>query len=254
MHSTLTPEQRGKLDSDGFVLLEDVFTAAEMKDLAAHIERYQRRHEEDIRARGGEEGISRAGEITFTAFLAENDANIRAFATRAEFVAISTQLLGPDTDLYWNQSVFKQPEGEKPFPWHQDEGYTPVEPAPYLTLWLALNDATPENGCVSIIPGSHKLGRVPHESSPIGLVCHPLDHPDQGTLIPVRAGSIAAFWSSTFHKSGVNRSRGVRKAYVIQFSRAGLRNATTGELIPNRIPVARGGRAANSPAEAPAAL
>ena len=111
-----------------------------------------------LREKGGTEGISRAGEIAFTAFLAEQDENIRAFVKRPEFVAIAVQMLGPDIDLYWNQSVFKGPEGTKEFPWHQDDGYTPVEPSPYLTLWLAVNDATEENGCISVLPGSHKQG------------------------------------------------------------------------------------------------
>jgi ectoine hydroxylase-related dioxygenase (phytanoyl-CoA dioxygenase family) len=119
-----------------------------------------------------------------------------------------------------------------------------VEPSPYLTLWLALNDATPENGCISVLPGSHKRGLVPHESSPIGLECYSNDDPDQGVRVPVKAGSMAVFSSLTFHKSGPNTSQGPRKAYVIQYSKSPLRLAATGEVIPNKIPIARGGQAA----------
>ena len=128
MVPTITEEQKRLLGEQGYFLLENVFTTAEMDDLAERIEAHQRRHEEALKAQGGTQGISRAEEITFTSHLAENDDAIRAFATRPEFVAIATQLLGPDIDLYWNQSVFKMPEGEKEFPWHQDDGYTPVDP------------------------------------------------------------------------------------------------------------------------------
>src|SRR5262249_9579590 len=107
----------------------------------------------------------------------------------------------------------------------------------------ALNDATPENGCISVIPGSQKKGLVEHRRDPIGLICHELDDPDQGILVPVRAGSMAVFTSLTFHKSGVNRSQGMRRAYVIQYSCAGLKNAKTGEVFQNKIPVARNGKA-----------
>jgi phytanoyl-CoA hydroxylase len=247
MIPTLTSEQRREFEEDGFFVLHDVFTPEEMGDLARVIEVYHARHEEQIREEqkeGSKEGISRAGEISFTAFLAEEDAAIRAFVTRPEFVAIATQLLGPDVDLYWNQSVFKGPEGDKEFPWHQDDGYTPVEPSPYLTLWLALNDATLENGCISVLPGSHKRGRAPHRPSPIGLVCHEADDPNQGVPVPVPAGSMAVFPSLTMHKSGVNRSKGTRKAYIIQYSPSPLRNLRTGEILENRIPVARGGNPA----------
>src|SRR5579871_2707610 len=244
MIPTITPEHIRQMEEDGYCVLENVFTEAEMEALTGHIEAFHRRHEEQIRAKGGTEGISRAGEIAFTAFLAEADENIRAFVLRPEFLAITTRFLGPDVDLYWNQSVFKQPEGTKEFPWHQDDGYTPVDPSPYLTLWLALNDATVENGCISVLPGSYKRGLMPHRSSPIGLVCYDSDEPYQGVRVPLKAGSMAAFWSLTCHKSGPNVSQGPRKAYVIQYSHAGLKNAKTGEVLTGKVPVARGGLAA----------
>ena len=241
MIPTITGEQRRQLDENGYFVLENVFTQAEMDGIAERIEAYQRRMEERLEAEGGTRGISRAKEITFDSHLAEQDPAIREFVQRPEFVALTTQILGPDVDLYWNQSVFKMPEGEKEFPWHQDDGYTPVTPSPYLTLWLALNDATPDNGCISVLPGAYKQGLLPHRQSPIGLVCHESDDPDQGVLVPVKAGSMAVFWSLTPHKSGANRSSGPRKAYVIQYSKAGLKNARTGEVLGDKIPVARGG-------------
>ena len=241
---TITDAHKAEMAERGFTILSDVFNEAEMSALAERIESYQKRHEEALKEQGGTEGISRASEITFTDHLAENDPTIAAFVTRPEFVHIVNELLGPDSDLYWNQSVFKMPEGEKEFPWHQDDGYTAVNPSPYLTLWLALNDATPENGCVSVLPGSHKRGLVEHKPSPIGLVCHDSSDPDQGIPVPVTGGSIAVFWSLTMHKSGVNRSKGTRKAYIVQYSKAGLRRADNGELVPNEIALARNGVAA----------
>ena len=241
MIPTITGDQLRQFERDGYLILEDVFTMDEVNDLTRYIEAHQRRHEERLKAQGGTEGISRVGEISFTSHLAEQDDAIRRFVSRPEFVAIGTRILGTDIDLYWNQSVFKGPEGEKEFPWHQDDGYTPVYPSPYLTLWLALNDATVENGCVSVLPGSHKRGRVPHRPSPTGLVCHDADHPNQGVAVPVKAGSIAMFYSLMFHKSGVNRTDGTRKAYIVQYSQAGMRSAITDELLPDKIPIARGG-------------
>lgn len=245
MTPNITGEQKAQLADDGYFLLENVFPRDEMDALTERIEMFQQRHEERLAAGTGTEGISRASEITFTDHLAEQDETIRAFCLRPEFVAITTQLLGPDVDLYWNQSVFKQPEGEREFPWHQDDGYTPVEPSPYLTLWLSLNGATEENGTISVMPGSHTLGLVEHKSSPLGLVCHDNDDPNQGVIVNVPAGSMAVFHSTTFHKSGANRSKGPRKAYVIQYSRSPLKNLRTGKLLTDNIAVARNGEAAS---------
>ena len=240
MVPTITPEQLRAFQEVGYFVLENVFTPEEMETLGTLIEAHHARHEERLQE-VGTEGISRAYEISFTHDLAEQDAGIRAFVSRPEFVAISTTLLGPDVDLYWDQSVYKGPEGNAQFPWHQDDGYTKVDPSPYLTLWLAINDATPENGCISILPGSHKRGLVPHVRTPIGLTCHSLEDADQGVVVPVKAGAMAVFQSLTMHKSGVNRSQGTRKAYVIQYSVAGLRDGNTGEVFQNKIPIARQG-------------
>jgi ectoine hydroxylase-related dioxygenase (phytanoyl-CoA dioxygenase family) len=241
--SLVGSEQINQINEDGYFVLENVFSIAEMEAVAASIEEYEKRANEQLKA-DGDSGISRANEITFNSHLAENDPAIREFVTRPEWVEITTKLLGPDVDLYWNQSVFKYPEGERVFPWHQDDAYTPVTPAPYLTCWLALNDATPENGCISVLPGSHKDGLRPHEATNLGLVGYSNDAEDQGVLVPVKAGSVAIFWSLTLHKSGPNRSNGMRKAYVIQYAANPLFRADDMMSITCDIPVARNGIAA----------
>jgi phytanoyl-CoA hydroxylase len=237
----ITQQEHERMQSDGFFVLEDIFDVPEMEALAGLIEGYQRRHEEEIARTGGTQGISRAREITFTSHLAENDEGIMRFCRRPELLAIATAFLGPDVDLYWNQSVYKMPEGEKEFPWHQDDGYTPVSPSPYLTLWLAINDATPENGCISALPGSHSRGLLPHVQTPLGLMCHSSDDLDQGVRVPVRAGSLGVFWSLTAHKSGANRSAGTRKAYIIQYAKAGLMSLRTGQTVEQVTPMVRNG-------------
>lgn len=237
----LSQEQLAQMDQDGFVVLRNLFTREEMGELADAIEQYVERHERELAAVGGAEGINRAKQISFTSHLAEQDESVRAFCLRREIAEIACQLLGPDVDLYWNQSVFKHPETEQVFPWHQDDAYTPVEPSPYLTLWLAISDATEENGCISVLPGSHKRGLVEHQQTPYGWACHSSEDPDQGILVPVPAGSLIAFWSLTMHKSGPNLSPGIRKAFVIQYANAGLKRVADGQPIENLIPVARNG-------------
>ncbi len=238
----IQPAHHQEMTDDGFSLLDHVFTPREMSELEELLESFEVRKRAEVAAAGGTQGITRGGEITFNDHLAERDDSIRAFVCRKEFVEITTEFLGPDVDLYWNQTVFKYPEGEKVFPWHQDDAYTPVIPSPYLTLWLAVNDANEENGCISVLPGSYRNGLRFHEQSPIGLVGYSNEDPDQGVLVPVQCGSIAAFWSLTLHKSGANRSKGMRKAFVIQYCVAGTQLASTGEKITGLIPVARGGK------------
>ena len=246
MNSMITAPQREKLDRDGYFLLPNVFTRAEMAELGRSIEAYHRHTMAWVRDNADTAGISRPDEITFTCHIAEKDPAVRAFCLRPELVRLSTAIIGDNVDLYWNQSVFKEPEVKREFPWHQDDGYTPVSPSPYLTVWLALTDATPENGCISVLPGGHKLGLLPHRQTELGLICRDADNPDQGVHVPVSCGSMAVMYSLLPHKSGPNLSKGPRNAFIIQYCAAGTRHAVTGKLLEDRIPVARGGRAARS--------
>ena len=82
--------------------------------------------------------------------------------------------------------MYKKPGTESPFPWHQDNGYAFVEPQQYLTCWVALTDATEDNGCPWVVPGLHRRGTLAHEYSDIGFVC--LRDPADAVAVPVRAG------------------------------------------------------------------
>jgi ectoine hydroxylase-related dioxygenase (phytanoyl-CoA dioxygenase family) len=237
----LTESQHHGMANSGFTIFEGLFSADQMSRLGEQIEHITHRHEFEMKTRGGFEGISRVDEIVFTAHLAEQNDAILAFCRDPHLAEIVQELLGKDTDLYWNQSVYKKPEGEREFPWHQDDGYTPVVPSPYLTVWLAINDATLENGCIHVIPGSHLGGLRKHEPTPIGLQCEIGADDKAAVPVPLKAGSVAVFWSLTVHKSGINRSLHTRKAFIMQYCPAGLRFAKTGEEVPNLRSVTRGG-------------
>ena len=244
---TITPKQREQFERDGYFILESFFTDAEIEDITAAIDVHARQTEEVLREKGTI-GISRPGEIAFTAHLAERDAAIAAFCCHPKMVALTTELIGPDVRLYWNQSVYKAPETPREFPWHQDNGYTPVEPEQYYTCWLALTDATIENGCVWILPGSHKQGTLPHVDSPIGKVGY--QGPDTGIPVPLKKGSMVVFSSLMLHRSGPNLSDGSRKAFIMQYIPAHARNGATKVAFDDRMWVAKNGEAFASDAAA----
>jgi hypothetical protein len=67
-----------------------------------------------------------------------------------------SQVIGPDFAL-WNSSFFAKPAGNgKRTPWHQDGEYWPIRPLATCTVWIAVDAATPENGCLRVIRGSHQ--------------------------------------------------------------------------------------------------
>ena len=78
--------------------------------------------------------IARAGEITFTTHLVTRSSALRAFCASRLFQNLAHDLIGPDVRLYWDQAVYKKPGTRADFPWHQDNGYTFIEPQEYLTV------------------------------------------------------------------------------------------------------------------------
>jgi hypothetical protein len=74
-------------------------------------------------------------------------------------------VIGPDI-VFWTAALFCKPGGDgREIPWHQDGVYWPLRPPATVTLWLALDDSLIENGCLRIVPGSHRLGLLKHEQS-----------------------------------------------------------------------------------------
>ncbi|MFV2091014.1 MAG: phytanoyl-CoA dioxygenase family protein, partial [Pseudomonadales bacterium] len=160
-----------------------------------------------------------ADEIVFSPHLVARSAVLKQFSQHQVLQQLVGDLIGPDVRLYWDQLVYKKPHTADEFPWHQDNGYTFVEPQQYLTCWVALSDATTENGCPWILPGAHRQGTLDHRWTELGFQC--LTHPDGAMALPVRAGSIAVFSSLTPHRTGPNVTDETRKAYILQYAPEG---------------------------------
>lgn len=151
-------------------------------------------------------------------------------------------LLGGDVRLFWEQAVVKPPHARTELPWHQDSGYTPTVPEEYVTCWLALDDADESNGCLWVIPGSHRNGTQRHVNGGSGpfRVGH-VGPADDGVPVPVRRGSVLVFSSLLMHRSGPNMTDRHRRAWIIQFCSAGARSALSDRLLDDRLLVAENG-------------
>jgi ectoine hydroxylase-related dioxygenase (phytanoyl-CoA dioxygenase family) len=222
--TTVSPEQKRAFDRNGFIVVEDIVDAptlaaltAELDELEAKVERFLDKQE------NSRFDIAEAGAITFTVHAVLRSEAARAFARHPALVGLCRDLLGPDVNLYWDQAVYKKPEKPRRFPWHQDTGYTFVEPQQYLTCWVALTDATVANGCPWVLPGVHRAGTLLHHwVDPIGWECIE-GEPTEAVPAEVRAGGAVVFSSLTPHLTGPNTTSAVRKAYIVQYGVAGMR-------------------------------
>ena len=213
----VTAEQARQFDDLGFFVLEGAFDAPTIGKVRAEIDPFEEGTTTWLREKkGGRHVISDADAITFTTHLVTKSPLLRDFVSGPVFTDLCADLVGPDVRLYWDQAVYKKPEKPQPFPWHQDNGYTFVEPQQYLTCWCALTDATEENGCPQVVPGLHKRGTLKHRWTEYGFQC--VDDPEGALPAEASAGSIVVFSSLTPHLTGPNVTDSVRKAYIVQFA------------------------------------
>jgi ectoine hydroxylase-related dioxygenase (phytanoyl-CoA dioxygenase family) len=219
--TTVTEKERATYARDGYLVVDSVLSEEERSDLTSELDDLEARVDRFLAGQeGGRFDIAETGAITFSIHAVLRSAAARATARHPILVGLCRDLLGPDVNLYWDQAVYKKTEKPRPFPWHQDTGYTFVEPQSYLTCWLALSEATEENGCPWVLPGAHLGGTLRHRwVDPLGWQC--LEAPDGAVPTPVPAGGAAVFSSLMPHLTGPNRTSEVRKAYIVQYAVAG---------------------------------
>jgi ectoine hydroxylase-related dioxygenase (phytanoyl-CoA dioxygenase family) len=126
-------------------------------------------------------------------------------------------LLGPELRLYPNYSARpKLPDNPRTLVlWHQDGGYTGGDAGilRMVNVWTALVPATVENGCMEFIPGTHRLGVVPHEAREYYLEIaeeYLAPRRDQAVAIETEPGDAVLFHNLLFHRGLPNRSNSVR--------------------------------------------
>ncbi len=215
--TTITPEQAAAYDRDGYFVLEDVFDAPTLERLDAELQRgdARTRHFLDT-VDDGRFGVTGLDTQIVAPHGVLHSAWLRDFCARAELAAVARDLLGTTVRLYWEQSVYKQAHSAAPVLFHQDNGYTFVEPQSYVTCWIAITDATLDNGCVAVMPGVHREGTLAHRHTDIGEECW--GDWDAAVAVPVRSGSVIVFTSLTPHATFTNRTPHVRKAYIVQYA------------------------------------
>ena len=213
----------------GFVL-PDVFSPMELTALLAELDPLEAEKNALLQhVDPNAIAIAKHDEIVFRAHTVLQSPQAKALASHPTMLALVKDLIGPAVRLYWDQIVYKRPGTPTEFPWHQDNGYTFVQPQQYLTCWIALNDAVEENGCPWIAPGLHKLGTLNHWWADVGFQCLK-ETPEDAVAMPLKAGSIAVFSSLTPHRTGPNLTANTRKAYILQYAPDGaVMHHRTGE-------------------------
>jgi len=228
---------RARFDALGYALSGPILSTTEVDEIVDLVERLRAEGQATLR-----------GNNTFLTDPEATDPTAMRYVAHPRLLQAVMSVLGPDVDLFGSQFAVKQARSGSAFAWHQDSGYGHIQPADYLTVWLALDDATIENGTIWVLPGSHAWGRLEHNRStanPNDMIGYPEDAPYQGVPVEAARGEAALFSSLTLHKSGTNRTDAPRRAWVLQYCVPGTCNSRTGHLY-SKLALTRGGEAVSS--------
>jgi len=131
------------------------------------------------------------------------------------------QLFGTEAEFGDGHMIFKPANIGAETPWHQDEAYwDPSLDYTSVSIWVPLQEATIENGCMWFVPGSHRLEVLDHQSVGGNPRIHALEMltpPSMASAVacPLPAGGATFHSSRTLHYTGPNRSSVDRRAYIL---------------------------------------
>lgn len=147
------------------------------------------------------------------------DLQLQETLFRANSTVVGNRLLGLDTVFQGEHAILKPPVIGVSTPWHQDEAYWRADfEYDSLSIWLALQPTTIENGCLQFIPGSHKQDVYSHHPIGNNPQIHGLevDEVDTSTAVtcPLSSGGATVHHCRTLHFSGPNFTDKTRLAYT----------------------------------------
>ena len=145
-------------------------------------------------------------------------------ATHSPILDAVEDLLGPDLLVHSTSAFAKRPHSPEFVSWHQD-GYNWGLDVPRLaSAWVALTESTSENGCLRVIPGSHRRARLDHttrhhENNLLGTGLQVAAEVDESQAVDVRleAGEMSFHHVDIVHGSGPNHSDGPRIGFAIRY-------------------------------------
>ena len=221
----LTPQQVEQFDADGYLVLDPCLREEEVEALRHRVQQIAEGDsqvpEEAIEY---EPGASRRRMANLRKINGPSlhDPFFVDHARHSRLLDSIVDLMGPDVKLFGDQLFMKPPGGiEKTY--HQDCPYFSIEPMAMITAWVALDDVTQDNGCMYVIPGSHKIGAVDHSEPWMVGQRRDMKIPDSALdrhrerAITLRAGGCSFHHGLIQHRSGANRTDHFRRGLATHY-------------------------------------
>ena len=206
--------------NNGYILKRNLFSQDEISKLTNFIERNS---EKENQAR---ETFSSTGKLNMTLWNHPSDDLFGKFSTNERIVKPMEEFLQDEVYHYHSKIIWKKP-GDGGFDWHQDYGYWYQQGCLYSDMgscFIMLDKATKENGCLKVLRGTHKVGRIGHDFvSDTGQQADLerialLEKRHESVYITAEPGDALFFHCNLLHSSAANTSNYSRRTLIVCFN------------------------------------
>ena len=227
---------------EGYLVIEDAFTADEVRaglegllDLidgkvpAFTGVQFEAKAREQLDRLGREEKQDAVRKLT--GFVAHED-RTRAIAEHPGLTGVLRQIIGEEPELFQDQALLKPPFIGREKPWHQDNAFfsLPAD-ATIVGAWIALDEALPENGCMHVIPGTHRQGPVVHFQRRDWQLCDEDVAVAEVVAAPLRPGGCLLFHGLLHHGTPPSQSPRRRRALQYHYKPASVGRTSEEERL-----------------------
>lgn len=226
----LTTQDRDRYREQGYLILPGLFSPTEVQALLQELDA------PFVRERAYPTHDAAGGASRFAIWY-ELRSDLWGAASMAPRILDPLAFLWEEAPAFYHGKViFKEPGAGASWEWHQDYGYwyhSFLQPR-LASVWVALDPASSANGCLQVLPGSHRLGRLDHIQRGDQMGIEPRRLAAVQERFPaidceVAPGSAILFDSLLVHGSRPNRSDRPRRSFIMCYCAA-----STEELVPDR--------------------
>jgi len=143
----------------------------------------------------------------------DHNYHLKYLSEHPGILSVLNRIMGEPPVLFQDMALMKPPHGGREKPWHQDNAYFNLPTETTTTgVWIALDEATPENGGLHLIPGSHREGPMLHFKRRDWQICDTDVQTKRGCLVPLKPGGCLIWHGLVQHGSPLNQSADRRRA------------------------------------------
>lgn len=210
MPKALTPDQIEAYRQDGLLFPLQALNKEE-------VSRFRSCHDELDRWLGGNPKAQQKGELHL------HYKWVCDLATCPKILDAVEDIIGPNILIHSSTFFAKYANDQKFVSWHQDSHYWRLSEPHLVSAWIALTDSTIENGCLCVLPGTHKRRshhiEKRHENNVLGKGLTVSETLDEGTAVDIvlKAGEMSLHHANIIHGSKPNTSTGLRIGFAVRY-------------------------------------